>query len=126
MSKLVFGYPFMLFGKCGCTNQIPIQSMEVYKQSEGLTLKFSLDCHVCGNRLHKVINIEQRETDMTNYINVFKVIPTLKDELCIIKLDTVMAKIQEDNLKLYGTYSYLRFWDNIIQRDKIKIDYKME
>ncbi|MBB6215171.1 hypothetical protein HNQ80_001260 [Anaerosolibacter carboniphilus] len=126
MSKLVFGYPFMLFAKCNCTNQIPIQAMEIHEQSENTALKYTLQCPVCGDHLHRVVNLNQEATDLTNSMNAFKVIPTLKDELAIIKLDTVKAKLQDDEIKLYGNYSHLRFWDNMVQKDIIKIHYKKE
>jgi hypothetical protein len=126
MSKILFGYPFMVFKKCSCTNQIPIQSVELYNKSGDIALKYDLQCPVCESNLQQVISIGQNEIDLSNYINVFKVVPTLKDELCIIKLDTVNAKFQDGELKLYGSYSYLRFWDNMIQRDIIKISYKTE
>ena len=126
MSKIIFGYPFMLFEKCSCTNQVPIQSMGIHNQSENIVLEYKLQCPVCENHLHKVLHIDQNETELNNHINAFKVIPTIKDELAIVKLDTVKAKVHNNELKLYGDYTHLRFWDNMIQEDIIKINYLKE
>ncbi|WP_066497641.1 hypothetical protein [Abyssisolibacter fermentans] len=126
MSKINFSYPFILFEKCGCTNQVPILSMNIQENEDYIELKYELKCPVCGSHIKKVIKVDNKEVDLSNSINAFKVIPSIKDELALIKLDTFKAKLKEDGLSLYGNYTHLRFWDNKIQRDIIKVAYHKE
>lgn len=126
MSKISFKYPFMLFEKCGCTNQVPILSMNILEGENNVQLKYELDCPVCGSHIEKVVTIDQKEIDLSNSVNAFKVIPSIKDELAVIKLDTIKGKYKPEGLSLYGNYTHLRFWDNKIQRDIISVKYTKE
>jgi hypothetical protein len=127
MKKIVFRYPFMVFEKCECSNQVPIREMKTTSSTNSIKLKYSLNCPVCGKDINRIINVQNNITELTDFINAFKVIPAIKDELAIIKLDTVKAKLKDNGkLNLYGNYSHLRFWDNKIQNDIIKIGFEIE
>jgi hypothetical protein len=126
MSKIYFRYPFMVFHKCGCMNQVAVMDMDIEEKDKEVELRYELECPVCGTHIKKVITVDSKEIDLTNFLNVFKVIPALKDELAILKLDTVKAKVKDDVLKIYGNYAHLRFWDNRIERDIIPVKYTKE
>lgn len=123
MGKLVFGYPFMVFHKCSCTYQVPVQEIDINQKLESAELGYDIKCPVCGTQIKKVVNVGIDEMELTGFLNVFKVIPAVKDELAVIKLDTVKTRIKNEELKLYGDYTHLRFWDNKIQKDIIAIRY---
>lgn len=128
MNKLEFKYPMMAFAKCKCTTQVPIKEVDMEKFSyEKAVIKYSMNCSVCGNMIKEALIFSSAtESDFTELMNVFKVIPAIKDELAIIKLDTVKGKIKDGEISLYGNYSHLRFWDKVIQSDIIKIPYTLK
>ncbi|ABR48177.1 hypothetical protein Amet_2015 [Alkaliphilus metalliredigens QYMF] len=128
MSKLEFKYPMMAFAKCKCTTQVPIKEVDMKNLSyEKAVIKYTISCSVCGDMIKEALIFSSAtECDFTDLMNFFKVIPALKDELAIIKLDTVKGKIKDGEISLYGNYSHLRFWDKVIQRDIIKIPYTLK
>lgn len=126
MSMLSFGYPFMVFHKCSCTNQVPVLQMEMEKASEAVKLSYDLQCKVCGKKINNVINVDDHETEVTSFLNVFKVIPSIKEDLAVIKLDNVMLGLKGGEIKFYGKYTHLRFWDNKIETDKIPVRYEVK
>ncbi|SNS99631.1 hypothetical protein SAMN05446037_103229 [Anaerovirgula multivorans] len=127
MSKLEFRYPIMIFAKCSCLNQIPINEIDVSDKSKNpLSIRYSLKCPICDAKIKQTFILSSKEIDFTNLINVFKVIPSIKDELAIIKFDTVKGKLKNDEITFYGEYSHLRFWDKVIQKDIIQIPYVLK
>ncbi|SDK76311.1 hypothetical protein [Natronincola ferrireducens] len=127
MRKLQFRYPIMVFLKCSCSNQIPITEIQIRRElNTKLFLSYRLGCSICQHEIRQTLYLTTEETDLTDFMNVFKVIPSIKDELAIIKLDCVKGKVKDGNPYFYGSYSHLRFWDKVIQRDIIKIPYIIE
>ncbi|RKD33768.1 hypothetical protein [Thermohalobacter berrensis] len=125
MGKIKFKYPMMLFAKCECSKQVPIEEMEVEEKSDDKAkLRYKVKCSLCGKNIDKTLNLTEDEKEFTDLMNVFKVIPSIKDELAIIKLDTVKGRMKDKEIFLYGDYSHLRFWDNVVQKDLIKIPYE--
>ncbi|MTI66503.1 MAG: hypothetical protein FH753_07860 [Firmicutes bacterium] len=125
MEKLEFGYPMMLFARCSCTNQVPIKEMEVRENTDKVVkLGYKAKCSICNKEIKEELKITEETKEFTDLMNVFKVIPSIKDELAIIKLETVKGKLKDGELKLFGNYSHLRFWDQVIQKDIITIPYK--
>lgn len=124
--KLEFKNPIMIFAKCSCLNQVPIHTVEVSNTATDKEfVKYHLKCTVCGSSIHESFIISSKEIDLTDRINVFKVIPSIKDELAIIKLDTIKCKLKNNKPFFYGEYAHLRFWDRVIQKDLIKIPYSI-
>ncbi|MFZ7119965.1 MAG: hypothetical protein ACOWWH_03305 [Eubacteriaceae bacterium] len=124
MEKIYFNYPFMIFQKCKCMQQIPIK--EIHLQSEDnntILLKYEVTCTCCGNVIRRAYKVAKGSTELTSDINAFKIIPSIKDEIALVKLDTIKAKIKNNELFLYGNYSHLRFFDNAIENDVIPISY---
>lgn len=127
MKSLEFKYPIMVFAKCGCTNQVPVTEMLLEEKSpHSYDLHYNFTCPVCSGKSEKSLSITEDASDFTDLFNVFKTIPALKDELSIIKLDAVKGKVKDGTLALYGKYSHLRFWDNVVQSDIIKIPYSIK
>lgn len=127
MHKLEFKYPIMVFAKCSCLNQVPINLIEASNTSNNNKefIKYHLKCPICDASINESFIISSEEIDFTDLLNVFKVIPSIKDELAIIKLDTVKGRLKDNKLVFYGEYSHLRFWDSVIQKDVIKIPYSI-
>ncbi|AOT69223.1 hypothetical protein [Geosporobacter ferrireducens] len=127
MKSLEFKYPIMVFAKCGCTNQVPVTEMLLEEKGpDNYDLHYSLTCPVCNGQIEKSLSITEEAADFTSLFNVFKTIPALKDELSIIKFDMIKGKVKDGSLALYGKYSHLRFWDNVVQSDIIKIPYTIK
>lgn len=124
MSKLEFKYPIMVFAKCSCLNQIPINEIDVSDKCKNpVTIRYSLKCPVCDAKIKQTFILSSNEIDFTNLINAFKIIPSIKDELAIIKFDTIKGKLKDGEIMFYGEYAHLRFWDKVIQKDIIRIPY---
>lgn len=124
MEKINFSYPFMIFQKCECMQQIHLSEIDVQLEVNNvMLLKYEVTCTCCGNVIRRAYKVAKGSTELTSDINAFKIIPSIKDEIALVKLDTVKAKIKNAKLFLYGNYSHLRFFDNAIENDVIPILY---
>ncbi|NTW71577.1 MAG: hypothetical protein HGA49_04980 [Eubacteriaceae bacterium] len=123
MNRITFNSPYAIFEKCDCNMQVPIAGMKVKKEKEGYLLSYTAKCAACGKEIAQSLHITEEIQDFADHINAFKILPALKDELAVVKLDTVKGKVREGDIFLYGNYQHLRFFDNKIQDDILVIDY---
>lgn len=122
MKQIFFEYPFMIFQKCDCKQQVPIQKAYVVRKDNTCILSWETYCTCCGNHIHRSYNVEEGIiTDMTQDINAYKIIPSIKDEIAVVKLESFKAKIKNNEIFFFGNYSHLRFFDNVIEEDIIPI-----
>ncbi|MBF7096907.1 hypothetical protein [Alkalibacter mobilis] len=123
MNQINFQQPYLLYEKCECQMQLPVDKMKVKKEKDGYLLSYKTTCPSCGTEYDKAFHITENPLDFSDHVNAFKVLPALKDELAVVKLDSLKGKIKDGELFFYGNYKHLRFFDNKIQDDVIVIDY---
>ena len=124
MQRIIFKYPFMVFQKCDCSKQNHIDEITVDENGNGYTLTTDITCSTCGAQIQRSHKVSEKTVDLSSDINAFKIIPSIKDEVALVKLDSLKEKIKNGKLFFFGNYSHLRFFDNVIQEDTIPIYYQ--
>lgn len=123
MNQIEFGHPYLLYEKCACQMQVPVDKMKVRKEKEGYRLTYTATCPSCGESMDRTLHITENPLDFSDHVNAFKIMPALKDDLAVVKMDSVKGKIKDGELFFYGNYKHLRFFDSVIQDDVLVIDY---
>lgn len=123
MNQIEFGHPYLLYEKCDCQMQVEVDIMKVRKNKEGYTLSYSATCPSCGATMDRSLQVTENTSDFSEHMNAFKIMPALKDDLAVVKMDSVKGKIKDGELFFYGNYKHLRFFDSVIQDDILVIDY---
>lgn len=60
---------------------------------------------------------------MSPAVNVYQIIPAIKDELVIVRLETFKARLKQGTVFFSGDYSRLRLFDNVIESGVLPVDY---
>lgn len=123
MNHIKFENPYMLYEKCACTMQVPLKEILAKKEKDGYLLSYNVTCPSCGKAISQSLHITEKPLDFSDHVNAFKIMPALKDELAVVKMDSIKGRIKDGEPYFYGTYKHLRFFDNVIQEDFHKIDY---
>jgi hypothetical protein len=103
--------------------QVPLKEMKAKKEKDGYLIAYSVTCPSCGKTTNQSFLMTETPINLTNHVNVFKIMPALKNELAVVRLDSVSGKIKDGEPYFYGRYKHLRFFDNVIQEDFHVIDY---
>lgn len=125
MGKVYFDYPYVLLGKCECSKQNRIDSFQIEETQHGVALKTGFKCDLCGKETVFASEIPKEGTlDLSRDFNAYKIIPSIKDEISLVRLDSFNARIKNHKLAFYGNYSNLRFFDDVIENLVIPISYR--
>ncbi|SHI32784.1 hypothetical protein [Parasporobacterium paucivorans] len=125
MGKVFFDYPYVILGKCECTKQNRIDSFQIEETSHGVTLKTGFTCDLCGKETEFASDISRESAlNLSPDFNAYKIIPSIKDEVSLVRLDSFNARIKNNKLAFYGNYSNLRFFDDVIENLVIPISYR--
>jgi|GEM_PF-2747311 hypothetical protein len=124
MKSIAFQYPFMIFDKCRCTQQVPLKKINIASAAEATTLTWKAVCTCCGEKIHRSFKLKEGDIiDMSHVLNAYKVIPSIKNDLVIIRLDSFKVKLKNNNTYFYGDYSQLRLFDNVIEHGVMPVDF---
>ncbi|NLN07908.1 MAG: hypothetical protein GX167_09855 [Firmicutes bacterium] len=124
MKQITFQYPFLVFHKCRCTQQVPIEKVRIKTAGEGAGLSWEVTCTCCGEHISASFALQEgRITDLSHVINAYKIIPAIKDDLVIMRLESFKARLKQGNVFFYGDYSQLRLFDNVIESGVLPVDF---
>ncbi|NLP37770.1 MAG: hypothetical protein GX893_08555 [Firmicutes bacterium] len=124
MRQISFPYPFLVMQKCKCRQQIPIKRIFLNNCLDGIKISWKVTCTCCGNEMHKTYEINgKNDLDLSHEINAYEIIPSIKDEIIISKLETFKAKLKNGTVDFFGNYSRLRLFDNVIEDGIISLEF---
>ncbi|NLM45947.1 MAG: hypothetical protein GX200_04005 [Firmicutes bacterium] len=124
MKQIAFQYPFLVFHKCRCTQQVPIEKVKVKAAGEEAVLSWEVTCTCCGEHISASFPLQGGSTtDLSHVVNVYKIIPAIKDELVIMRLESFKARLKQGNIFFYGDYRQLRLFDNVIESGVLPVDF---
>ncbi|NLM52200.1 MAG: hypothetical protein GX197_05215 [Firmicutes bacterium] len=124
MRQISFPYPFLIMQKCSCRQQIPIKKFYLDFSLDGAKISWQVTCTCCGRKMSKNYEInDHNELDLSHEINAYEIIPSIKDEIIISKLETFKAKVKNGTVDFYGNFSRLRLFDNVIESGIVSLEY---
>ncbi|MFZ7132775.1 MAG: hypothetical protein ACOWWR_10490 [Eubacteriales bacterium] len=121
MKTISFHYPFMVFQKCDCKQQVPIDKMSAENEDDGTKISWNLTCSCCNKQIRKCYYVKDGIENLTKDVRAYKIIPSIKDEIALVKLESFKVKIKNNDLFFFGNYSHLRFFDNVIEDDILPV-----
>lgn len=124
MRQISFPFPYLVMQKCSCRQQIPIKRFYIAERLDGASISWKVTCTCCGKEIHKTYEIAGNNVlDLSHEINAYEIIPSIKDEVIVSKLETFKAKLKNGSLNFYGNYSRLRLFDNVIEDGIVSLEF---
>ena len=124
MKQIRFQYPFLVFHKCRCTQQVPVDKVKILPAADGATLSWEVTCSCCGERITASFALQEGgTTDLSPAVNVYQIIPAIKDELVIVRLETFKARLKQGTVIFSGDLIRLRRIHNVIESGVLHVDY---